>query len=160
MGYTHYWKVKRNTPPAVLAEATAKMATIIDQERHLLADGHGTPHTSPLVRHDEDGNVTAVVFNGIGERAHETFVWPPDLSDPQDYLRPAFPEVADEVFEFCKTAYKPYDGVVTACLLAAEATLAGYISVTSDGTRADWAEGMTIYERALGTAPPLPREVK
>ena len=160
MGYTHYWRTRRDTPPELLAEAAQKMAAIVDQERHLLADGGGTPHTSPVVQHDAEGTVTLVVFNGIAEAAHETFIWPPDLSEPQEYLRPAFLEVDAEVFHFCKTAYKPYDAVVTACLLAADATLGEYIRVSSDGDSAAWANGMEVYEEALGESPVLPKEVQ
>lgn len=50
-------------------------------------------------------------------------------------------------FSFCKTAYKPYDVAVCACLILAKAYLKEQIIVSSDGEPATWgdvAQGMTI----------------
>ncbi len=45
------------------------------------------------------------------------------------------------VFNFCKTARKEYDGLVTATLLLAKHHLGDEIKISSDGGAKEWAEG-------------------
>jgi hypothetical protein len=52
-------------------------------------------------------------------------------------------------FQFCKTAQKPYDTVVVACLIAAQviALEAGFsMKLSSDGDEDDWRDGFALYE--------------
>jgi hypothetical protein len=70
-----------------------------------------------------------VDFNGTGVDAHEPFVFP-----------------GGNGFNFCKTAAKPYDEVVTACLLVARDHFPpSVLEISSDGSWSDWAEGAKLY---------------
>lgn len=178
MGYTHYWTVKRETPPELLREAGAAMARVVEAARVDLGDGRGEGR--PIL----DPSAGRVVFNGrANERddSHETFLWPPNLGDPQDFLQ-GLSNRPDGVFTFCKTAMKPYDPVVVACLLVAQQILGDFIEVTSDAsdfaefagaeqsegwrvvnamlgspTEIDHAENaVQLYERVFSTPPPIP----
>lgn len=53
-------------------------------------------------------------------------------------------------FDFCKTAFKPYDLAVTACLVIAKHHFKNDIVVSSDGEMENWVEAMTLCEMELG----------
>jgi len=55
---------------------------------------------------DETTKTNEIVFNGIGEQSHETFVLKPETRTYNDKRRY---EGEDIYFHFCKTAMKPYD---------------------------------------------------
>ena len=55
---------------------------------------------------DETTKTNEIVFNGIGEQSHETFVLKKDAK-PFNYKKDY--EDQDISFYFCKTAMKPYD---------------------------------------------------
>jgi len=83
-------------------------------------------------------SVTNVDFNGVGEKAHEPFVFPYVLPD-------------HEPFNFCKTAYKPSDEVVTACLIVARDHFSSSVlEISSHGEWADWARGAALYSSVFG----------
>ena len=57
----------------------------------------------------------------------------------------------DPSFQFTKTAYKPYDEVVTACLIVARDHFPpALLTIHSDGEWAEWARGAALYEQVLG----------
>lgn len=68
-------------------------------------------------------------FNGIDEGQHED-MWI---------------KVGDNGFNFCKTAYKPYDTPSTAFLIMAKCELGNQISIRSDGDNSDWEKGVEAY---------------
>lgn len=78
-------------------------------------------------------------INGKGEDAYEDFVWP-----------------GEQGFNFCKTARKPYDEVVTACLLVAAADFPQkfQFDVSSDGDWDEWGPGRALYREVIGKNPP------
>lgn len=131
MGYTHYWTPTGTFANAGFAELRITLKQIIDVaalspwsigiklEREDL--GNIWLNGAPLGEEDED------------ELVHETFCLNP----------------TDTNFQFCKTARKPYDTVVIACLLAAE-TIAqdnGFsMGLGSDGDNDDWRDGCALYE--------------
>jgi hypothetical protein len=81
---------------------------------------------------------TNVDFNGIGDDAHEPFVFP--------YV---FPDHTS--FNFCKTQWKPYDEVVTACLIVARDHFSpSVLEISSDGSWDDWRSGAKLYASVLG----------
>lgn len=53
-------------------------------------------------------------------------------------------------FEFCKTAYKPYDIAVTAFLIIAKHHLGELIEVSSDGDNKDWFDAKVLCDKVLG----------
>lgn len=173
IGYTHYWYAKRDADREAIKRAGLKMAQLVEAEREILAgwDGTGKPALDP-----ETG---AVRFNGRGpDLDHETFVWPPRLDEPPQLWRG---EDDGKVFTFCKTARKPYDKVVVACLLAALHELGDAIDIHSDASDvvefmgSDISEGWSqvnamlghptvaydgsaydLYVRVFGEEPPIP----
>jgi hypothetical protein len=62
----------------------------------------------------------------------------------------AFTNTKDFVFAFCKTAYKPYDLVVTACLIVFKNYFKDNFIVSSDGNDSDWQEAKEICHKVLG----------
>ena len=153
MGYTHYWRRPANLD-------AKRFAAFVEDVRALLA--HLPQNTStaggfyadePLVVRGPLGHGQPVVtpervdFNGDGEGGcdmeHESF----------DVARELDPEHENEapVEDFCKTARKPYDLLVTACLIALKHHFRE-VAVWSDGDSADWAAGRELYERVLRPA--------
>lgn len=92
------------------------------------------PLAGPMGDGEVEWNDGRVALNGMDEDAHETFSFPPS----RDWC-------------FCKTAYKPYDVVVTAILIASNAICPGAFSYGSDGDASDWEAGLNLARRALGT---------
>jgi hypothetical protein len=76
----------------------------------------------------------SVVFNGVEKDGndHETFSFPDDGGR-----------------NFCKTAQKPYDLVVVACLAAAKDRLGPLLEVSSDGDPDEWEEGVAFASKVL-----------
>lgn len=135
MGYTHYWYKK-----PVLSQA-AWDAFLLDVDKLVRNSGAAVQYESdivkpPLVGHDE------VRFNGVGGDGHETFLFDRIAEDAR--------EEDGRVFDFCKTAHKPYDVLVTAILVAAKKHFGDDIRVASDGDDGDWEEGFELAARLLG----------
>lgn len=53
-------------------------------------------------------------------------------------------------FDFCKTAFKPYDLAVIALLIIAKHYLQNKIKVHSDGTEEQWFDGKLLCQQELG----------
>ena len=138
MGYTHYW----NNKPSFSENSRPWKSFIKDTQNLLLApkslelvrQEFNLPDMIPIVDNDR------VVFNGIGEDGHETF---------------AISREGTSDFNFCKTAYKPYDKIVTAVLSLAKYHLV-VPSISSDGDAGDWDVGVEYASRILGKEIPHP----
>jgi hypothetical protein len=76
--------------------------------------------------------------------AHETFCWEgiPSISE--------WRKDEPETFDFCKTAYKPYDVVVTAILIRAKTIYGDCVKISSDGDWQEWQAGREMYEKVFG----------
>lgn len=139
-GYTHYWTWRRPPDRAALARALGEMQALVAARRAILdvADGFDGGLEAPF---GDAGHLPLVLFNGRDADAHETFAFP---------LAPF--TAGDPSFQFVKTAQKPYDEVVTACLLVARDHFApDQLSIRSDGRfDPDWRPGALLYERVLG----------
>lgn len=124
MGFSHYYTQKRNLTPkemkglALFADAAALRSGTP------LAGPEGEPGTAPIF------TAALVSFNGVGDDAHETFEIDPKGSG----------------FQFTKTARKPYDIVVVACLAYLD-TLGNAFAISSDGDLDDWAAGIELARR-------------
>ena len=119
-----------------------------------------------------DSDVSGTWFAGLklknrtcaGDCSHETFNLPVkiekndwqkpigEISHYDQYGKPVYnnKEEVGFYFEFCKTAYKPYDLAVIICLIIAKHHLKGEILVDSDGTIDNWEDGMLICQKILG----------
>jgi len=120
MGYTHYWEIKKGTP---------KLSKACLDDIKKVCERYGK-----LIQFEEDEKKPIVLkpgeirFNGIGENGHETFLieCPPKPASYQAF-KDGF------LFNFCKTARKPYDIVVCEILLILKAHLQENIKLSSDG---------------------------
>ena len=83
------------------------------------------------------------MFNGVEGDGHETFV----INRVDDDHMPHH-EIM--VFDFCKTAHKPYDLCVTACLIVLKHHFKDDILVHSDGDDPDWEQARKLCDEILG----------
>ena len=122
MGYTHYWRKTGNWTDEQIKATVSDMASIVKRSDMTLGNCMGESNTMPEI---ED---VFIGFNGTGDDSHETFSFPPDKES--------------ENFSFCKTARKPYDQIVVACLLSAKHHLGDAIRLGSDGRwDKEWTDG-------------------
>lgn len=118
-----------------------------------------------------DSDVSGTWFAGLklkhrscgGDCSHETFSLPleiekedwqkpiGEISHYGQYGKPVYndKEEIGRYFEFCKTAYKPYDLAVIVCLIIAKHHLKEGIIISSDGTQDNWQDGMLICQKIL-----------
>jgi hypothetical protein len=130
MGYTHYWTQTRDLEDwdTVRDDVRAILKYAQDFAGIPLADGHGNQGSKPEVTDDK------IWFNGVGpDDDHETM---------------AIDRVGTADFTFCKTARKPYDPVVVACLCYLS-TVALTHKVTSDGDGSELLPGLELARAAL-----------
>lgn len=88
-----------------------------------------------------------------GDCSHETFCFPRIISQDQESPFNYYPTEDSRVgwqFDFCKTAYKPYDLAVTAFLIIAKQYLKRSICVRSDGRAPHWADARVLCQKDLG----------
>lgn len=85
-----------------------------------------------------------VRFNGYGADSHETFNWSIDSSG----------------FGFTKTARKPYDDVVTACLIHLKDVYGDLVDIGSDGNWSEWRDGARLYNNATGMTASAPFQME
>jgi len=81
-----------------------------------------------------------------GRCSHETF-WFPRVMEMEPYDKP---DECGRYFQFCKTAFKPYDVLVTATLIIAKHRFGDAIQVSSDGDQKDWFDGQMLCQSVLG----------
>jgi hypothetical protein len=144
MGYTHYYTKTGTSRDDALrfemfmngARTIIEYATTYDGIQ--LADATGD-HLGQW-----ECNKETVRFNGYGPDSHETFDWSIDSSG----------------FGFTKTAYKPYDAVVTACLIHLKDVYGDLVDIGSDGSWLDWRDGATLYRNATGLTANSPFELE
>jgi len=131
MGYTHYWRFNNIGIKASDLEERYQRAVKDCQKIVRYAHINGLVKLSGYTAHCKVGKYGGVVLNGTGDNAHENF-----------YLREHFKQ--NEDFNFCKTAQKPYDIVVVACLAVLKHRLGDNIEVSTDGFLKDWVAGINL----------------
>jgi len=150
MGYTHYWTfkpVKRGQTKQVNAAYKAAITDCNKVISFWQSMANDEDRLSGYSAHEAPGTYLGVNFNGKQELAHEDFV-----------LRDFYKNNGQG--GFCKTAQKPYDTVVTACLAILKHHLRDQIVVDSDGRPKDFNKGLGLVIAALNYRPanPLGRE--
>ena len=90
MGYTHYFKSKESFTDAAWNSFVNDAKQLFANTKIPIGNGHGEPGTDPIITEN------TIIFNGIEDDSHESCCVSRYAVD----------------FEFCKTAYKPYDSVV------------------------------------------------
>jgi hypothetical protein len=125
--YDHYFTWKEKPSDAELKACIAEMRRIAEARKDILAGRNGPG--SPIIL-----DATHLDLNGRGDDEYEPFIFP-----------------GKPGFNFCTTAGKPYDAVVTACLIAARDHFPpGVLAISSDGSWEDWQEGAKLYSSVLG----------
>jgi hypothetical protein len=111
MGYTHYWKPTRQVTDEEFksfVDACKKLYQNLPAKTNT-AGGYHEDDPLEIAGWDGSGHPEftsiEVAFNGFGELSHETFLIEKD--NPTRRVN------------YCKTARKPYDLLVVACLIAA-----------------------------------------
>lgn len=130
MGYTQYWEMNTNASNESWKQFTAVAKRIVEHcnaNGVVIVGGDGESDTNYVI----DENV--VIFNGLEDDSHETF-----------YIG----KNEDSKWNFCKTARKPYDIAVVACLVAANkfGVIKGW---SSDGDAEDHNAGYDLFETVL-----------
>jgi len=155
MGYTHYFTWTQVPDPQQLQACMEAMVPVISDQREVLAGPKGI--SEPEIEGVICFNGQRVSENDLGN-SHEAFDFPGDLAgerrlDVND-TDPIRRRVAACLagFNFCKTARKPYDGAVTACLLIARDFFSREVlTIGSDGDwPQEWFHGAEIYSRVTG----------
>jgi hypothetical protein len=128
MGYTHYWTIGKLDPEQFVKFSADCEKIIDDCKQNGIAIAGGDGVGKPEITSKE------VWFNGSGEDSHETF----HIS------------IESKGFDFCKTARKPYDLAVAACLVAAKHHFGDQITISSDGGMDGFTEGIEVCKRLFG----------
>jgi hypothetical protein len=145
MGYTHYWKINEVRGNAVENE-TNYLKALKDCQRIVKAYYKDNGGLSGYSAHTKLGQYGGLNVNGKGEDAHEDFI-----------MREHFNE--NDGFNFCKTARKPYDLVVVACLAVLKHRLKDSFKVSSDGDAKNWREGVEYARKITGLAIKNPLDI-
>lgn len=135
MGYTHYYRTTPNIPSDKWAKLTTAVNKVLADQTILRQEFN---MDEPPMVNDE-----VIRFNGIGEDGHETFYLAKN-DTPAEWS-----ENQNEVFNFCKTARKPYDKYVTAVLFLAKIHLTDDIRLGSDGYISEWQNGVDLVNEKL-----------
>ena len=141
MGYTHYWKItQRLDSPNELHHIS--WYDFLEDVEQIISFGYSHFEyavADPMGERLQDYEISDkyIALNGFGSEAHESFVFTPAVIE----------------FDFCKTAQKPYDNVVTAILILAKEYFPEWLEVTSDGTKADWQKGYYLFRASMQREP-------
>ncbi|MDF0603571.1 hypothetical protein P1J78_22840 [Psychromarinibacter sp. C21-152] len=129
MGYTHYWTHRRRFTNAEWTEIKDDIVAIVGTTDVIIGTSHGdSPIPTPgAVCMDKE-----ILINGVEEDSHETFVIYQDRAPKPEW------QTMPRGWDFCKTARKPYDEVVTACLCYLESQYPNKFTASSDGFEHEW----------------------
>ncbi len=139
MGYTHYWYMKKDK------KVSDKKWNNMTRDAKQLLEGSPILERAKQNNQYEHWNDPTITDNEIRfDGGHETFVL------KRKPIQSSWRKDEDMVLNFCKTARKEYDGLVTATLLLAKHHLGDEITISSDGDAEEWAEGAyECYEECL-----------
>lgn len=148
MGYTHYWTQTRDLTQEEFGDFIGAARRIINTASGKPTDTAGESYPGvpvqicgPLGEGDPTLSKDELALNGNGPNLdHESFVINRTINA--------------DAWNFCKTARKPYDVVVTALLIVL-ANDYGF-EVSSDGDVPDWEAGEKLVAEALGKEYPNP----
>ena len=137
MGYTHYWYRVRSLDTAKFAQFSADAKKLYEALPKGIVIRNGEGEGEPEFSSD------AVCFNGDASEGldHETFAI--DQVFRSDYEQTD--GTTGMLFDFCKTARKPYDLLVCSVLLA----LLHHFpecKVSSDGRSGEWRDALRFYQ--------------
>ena len=143
MGYTHYFTQTRDFTDKEWRSITAFSGNLLKNNDAKKVIDH---------KHDQklEINNKTILFNGIKNDSHETFVLDKLKGRHPDYYTPKEIREAKGVFNFCKTAQKPYDQYVVAFLCGVNVLAPGALHITSDGWKSEWKDGLNLAQYICG----------
>ena len=148
MGYTHYFPRVKNVP--IKKQDWDGLCSDVQKLYEAL------PPEIKIMNREENPGITTtkrmIIFNGQEPDDYETFVLIRNQKEHE------WSKGGPEIFNFCKTAQRPYDLLVVSTLLAAKDRLKEAIRVDSDGDVEDWEEGFRFAVKTLERDMPL-REI-
>lgn len=162
MGYTHYWGFNSPERKKGAADAAQKayVKAVEDCQRVIRAyqrQAGSAERLSGYSAHTKIGKYAGIQLNGKGDLAHESF-------DLREHFRQAHEANGygwvGRGSNFCKTARKPYDIVVVACLCILKYRLRGLINVGSDGDQQDWQAGAGFAAHVLKRKIEVPKSIR
>lgn len=124
MGFTRYWNIDESADADKFANAMADIREMLVEQNaddDLMYDQENLIHWFL--------SAEGVAFNGIEEDGHETFLV----------------EYGEIDSQFCKTARKPYDKYVFACLLILKHHLGDEISILADDYNETDADAYDLF---------------
>jgi hypothetical protein len=141
MGYTHYYYRTESLDENIFKEASfdcKEICNLIKDEKNI------------NIQYDFDNNKKPVFtksqvrFNGIDEDGHETFHISP-------IYKSSYKQTNNQglLFQFCKTARKPYDFNVMCCLIIYKHHFGNEFLVYSDGEMKDWKPAIDFCQKYL-----------
>lgn len=154
MGYTHYWKKVGAIDEKRYKLALSKIRKLIELHKDNIPAGNtaGGYYSDCLNERlgDCGGDnpvskadyIDDICINGLGDMSHETFFLPVNGFDLEE-------------FQFCKTARKPYDVIVVACLVILKHYLGNSFKFSSDGDDLELEEGFNLARTVLKSIKPL-----
>jgi hypothetical protein len=117
------------------------------------AGGISNPWIEDVRRDPWFGGLTIDKRTCSGDCSHETCFFPRTIQkEHSDYFgsHPTEENGKGWHFDFCKTAYKPYDLAVTVFLVITKRYLKERIWIVSDGGTQHWADARILCQKALG----------
>jgi hypothetical protein len=111
-------------------------------KRHVYFNGSSVPPTERVKKVDEDGQ-TEWTDPDNKDMRHETFVLTRKAGKPNTWSQDD-----PTLFSFCKTARKPYDLMVQACLILYKYYFPE-VEIGSDGENEDWAQAFAFVAEVL-----------
>lgn len=150
MGYTHYWNFKQ--PPVKLNSLVEKRYQLAIRQCNKIIRAYSKINggLSGYNAHTIGDKYKGIKLNGKGDLMHEDFIMRETFLDNfHNYSLDDWRHERYNGFNFCKTARKPYDTVVVACLIVLQHYLKDWIKVSSDGDELDWELGLRLAKRVL-----------
>ena len=137
IGYTHYFYREPKLDKTTWNLFAGDVEKILKNADCLIASCDGKQQFKV--------NMLCLDFNGVGEDAHEN-LYIRRVAQKNEWAN----EDGDgKIFECCKTAQKPYDKYVTACLIAFKYRFGDSVKISSDGSALDWEAGRKIFCNAV-----------
>ncbi len=159
MGYTHYLRRPEKLDQKTFNEFVEDVKKL-KKALPKISKNAGGYHSEPIVikgglgEGEPEFTKERVWFNGNDEddTSHETF------GIEQTFSEDGFgqPDEEGRLFEFCKTARKPYDLLVCATLIAFKHHFGNQVEVSSDGDMKgeEWQHARQLYKETLGRLVP------
>ena len=141
MGYTHYFYRKAELDAKKFSRYAKLIEKLVDtpEAKAILAEEYDEPSKPALVGED------LIKFNGKDDEGHETFYFPRFMqSNAYSFKEDGL------LFEFCKTAQKPYDKYVVASIILAKVIFGKDVKFSSDGDLEEMGDGKVLAESILG----------